>query len=132
MHPQTPVQKPQSVRTAVGLLWASMGLGVLALVAEYANPETARPVTTLAVIFAFGLVGFLFLMISAGKNWARIAYLVVFAMGSLQLLATLSAELQHAPLLAALAVAQAGVQAHALYLLFTGPGSAWFRAAAQA
>ncbi len=132
MHPQPAVQKPQSVRTAVGLLWASMALGPLVLLAEYSNPETARPVTTLALIFSFGLVGFLFMMIGAGRNWARIAYLVVFATGSLQLLATLSAELQHSPLVAALAVAQAGIQAHALYLLFTGPGSAWFRETAQA
>lgn len=134
MEEQNAPQKPQSVALAVSLLWASLGVGVVKITFELfkhaAGGIDAISFTVLAATLA--IVVFLIFKIAAGRNWARIAFLVLFVLGSFPMAGVILDEFASAPFMGALSVAQIGLQAYALYLLFTQPGSAWFRKAAAA
>lgn len=133
MNAQDTSQKPQSVALAVILLWASLGAGVVKMLLHqfrYASTGSdAVAYTVIAVTLA--IIVFLIVKIAAGKNWARIVFLVLFVIGTFPMAAVILDEFADAPFMGALSVAQIGLQAYALYLLFTQPGSAWFRKATQ-
>lgn len=129
METQAVAQKPQSVGIAVNLLWASLGVGLLKTVIDYSHVTAQASVafTTVVVVFTFALIGFLVFKISAGKNWARITFLVLFIIGVLPSLLVVVGEFSRSLILGVLSVAQIGLQGYALFLLFSLPGSTWFR-----
>ena len=131
METQNAVQKPQPVATAVNLLWASMAVGLVKMLMEFSKLSAAAPAafTNFVLIFTFGLIAFLIFKISAGRNWARITFLVLFVIGMLPMLPIMLGEFSRAPVVGALSVAQVGLQGYALYLVFTQPGCVWFRKA---
>lgn len=95
-------------------------------------------------VFTFASIAFLIFKISAGRNWARITFLVTFVIAMLLLLLLLPLMLGESflpfmlgylfrsPVVGALWVALLGLRVYALFLLFTQPGSAWFRKVAPA
>lgn len=129
MEAQSAVQKPQTVGTAVNLLWASLAVGLVKMLMDFSNLSALAPAafTNFVLIFTFALIGFLIFKISAGKNWARITFLVMFVLGMLPTLPLVFSEFSRSPVVGALSVAQIGLQVYALFLLFTQPGSSWFR-----
>jgi hypothetical protein len=129
METQTTAQKPQHVGTAVNLLWASLAVGLVKMLMDFLNLSAAAPAafTNFVLIFTFALIGFLIFKISAGKNWARITFLVLFIIGVLPTLPIVLGEFSRSPVVGALSVAQIGLQLYALLLLFTPPGRSWFR-----
>jgi hypothetical protein len=134
MEEQGTSPKPQSVALAVKLLWASLGVGVVkAFLYQFKHAAAGSEAITYAVLAAtLAIIAFLIFKIAAGRNWARIAFLVLFVLGSFPMAGVILGEFASAPFMGALSVAQIGLQAYALYLLFTQPGSAWFRKAAAA
>jgi hypothetical protein len=68
--------------------------------------------------------------ISQGKNWARNVYLAWFL---LALLGNLKEwpDLADQPILATLIILLSGIQAYALFLIFSSPGKEWFTQRAQ-
>jgi hypothetical protein len=70
---------------------------------------------------------FLIVMISAGKNWARIAFLVLFLLGLVPSAPTLLADFTRSPLIGALGLGDIVLQIWALILVFTNPGKTWFQ-----
>jgi hypothetical protein len=62
-----------------------------------------------------------------GRNWARIVFLVLFVIGALPYFAVLAEMFARPKLTASLSVIQLLLQAAAMVLVFTRPGSAWFR-----
>jgi hypothetical protein len=129
MEAQSVTQKPQPVGTAVNLLWASLAVGLVKMLMDFSNLSTLAPAafTNFILIFTFALIGFLIFKISAGKNWARITFLVLFIIGVLPTLPIVLGEFSRSSVVGALSVAQIGLQVYALFLLFTLPGSNWFR-----
>lgn len=129
MEAQDSVQKPQSVDTAVNLLWASLAVGLVKMLMDLSSLSAIAPAafTNFVMIFVFAFIAFLIFKISAGRNWARITFLVLFGIGMLPTLPLILAEFSRAPVVGALSVAQVGLQVYALFLLFTQPGSAWYR-----
>ena len=123
------IQKPQSVVIAVNLLWASLAVGLVKMLMDFSNLSSVAPAafTNFVLIFVFSLIGFLVFKISAGRNWARITFLVMFVIGMLPTLPLMFDEFSRAPVVGALSVAQVGLQVYALFLLFTQQGSTWFR-----
>lgn len=118
--------KPTQVRIAVGLFYLAL---LLSLAKPFLEPGLwLRPPAILIAGSAAAalLTVFLIEFVSIGRNWARIAYLVLtllsLPIGALLLKAELSAP--------NLGTASVAVQwlAHAigLYLLFTAPGKGWF------
>lgn len=122
-------QKPQAVITAINLLWASLAIGFVKMLMDFSNLNAVAPAafTNFVLIFTFALIGFLIFKISAGINWARITFLVVFIIGVLPTLPIMLGEFSRSAVVGALSVAQIGLQVYALFLLFTQPGSSWFR-----
>ena len=122
-------QKPQVIVTAINLLWASLAVGLVKMLMDFSNLTAVAPAafTNFVLIFTFALIGFLIFKISAGRNWARITFLVMFIIGVLPTLPIVLGEFSRSAVVGALSVAQIGLQVYALFLLFTQPGSSWFR-----
>ena len=129
METQPAAQKPQSVVAAINLLWASLAVGLVKMLMDFSNLSAVAPAafTNFILIFTFALIGFLIFKISAGRNWARITFLVMFIIGVLPTLPIVLGEFSRSAVVGALSVAQIGLQVYALFLLFTQPGSSWFR-----
>ncbi|MBI1905595.1 MAG: hypothetical protein HYS20_05040 [Rhodocyclales bacterium] len=129
MEAQSAAQKPQSVSTAVNLLWASLAVGLVKMLMDFVHLSGMAPAafTNFVLVFTFALIGFLIFKISAGKNWARITFLVLFIIGVLPTIPIMLGECSRSAVLGALSVAQVGLQAYALFLLFSQPGAGWFR-----
>lgn len=129
MENQIERSKPQPVTTAVNLVWGSMVLGLLSMMfSPFLNLKAQ------ALVFAFvglavtvAIIAFLLRKISAGKNWARVTYLVFFVLGTPTTVLSLPTVLSVAPIYGMLTLIGVGLQGYALYLLFTQPGGAWFR-----
>lgn len=129
METQSAAQKPQPVVTAVNLLWVSLAVGLVKMLMDFSNLSgmAAAAFTNFILIFTFALIAFLIFKISAGRNWARITFLVMFIIGVLPTLPIVLGEFSRSAVVGALSVAQIGLQVYALFLLFTQPGSSWFR-----
>lgn len=134
METQSAAQKPQPVVTAVNLLWASLAVGLVKMLMDFSNLSSMAPAafTNFILIFTFALIAFLIFKISAGRDWARITFLVMFIIGILPALPIVLGELSRSAVVGVLSVAQIGLQVYALFLLFTRPGSSWFRKAVPA
>ena len=129
METQSAAQKPQPVVTAVNLLWVSLAVGLVKMLMDFSNLSgmAAAAFTSFILIFTFALITFLIFKISAGRNWARITFLVMFIIGVLPTLPIVLGEFSRSAVVGALSAAQIGLQVYALFLLFTQPGSSWFR-----
>jgi hypothetical protein len=126
--------RPGSVGTAVTVLWVSLGVGIAKVALDFANLRAMAPMgfTLFVLVATFAVLILLVLKIAAGRNWARIVFLVLFIVGTVPTLPVVRDELERAPLVGALSILQILLQIWALVLLFTKPGSAWFRKAAPA
>ena len=120
--------KPRSVTLAVTLLWVSLAIGVIKAPFDPAGlnavPYPAIVWSVAAVIMAFFCL--LIFKISAGRNWARVTFLVIFLLGLVLGVPGLMAEFQRAPVLALVSIAASVMQLWAVILLFTSPGKNWF------
>lgn len=123
------MEKPKNVSLAVMLIWASMVVGPIYTV-FFPPPEAAQvPFASIAVVLLFTVVilAFLTWKISAGRNWARITFTVLFALGLLPTLFLLPHAFQRAIPSGLLSVVQILMQGYGVVLLFSKSGSAWFR-----
>lgn len=131
MATQNEIQKPQSVLTAGYFIWAS---SIFSLYMALSTLRIAMPVEfrIAALVLGFGLISFLVVKLSAGKNWARIVFLTQFLVGVLPAQAAMVKGLPMPPtveaisLVGALSLISFSLQAYALYLVFTKPGNIWF------
>ena len=125
---QENIQKPIAVVRAVQFLWASFALEWVKLLVNSSNPGAipSTPYVYFVMFFTFVVVGYLIYRISAGENWARLAFLIMFVMGTAPALPAIIGELSRASVLGMLFAAQIAIQIYALFLLFTQPGSGWF------
>ena len=129
METQTNTQRPGSVGIAVKLLWTSMAVGIAKILLDYAHLSAlaSAAFTGFILVSTLALMAILIVMISKGKNWARITYLVLFLLGLVPTLPVIMTEFARSPLVGILTVVQVGLQVYALCLLFSKAGGAWFR-----
>ena len=80
-------EKPRNVKIAMVLLWASFGLGLLGSVLKVVKgeyPPVLSPPVAVAIYGLAQLPAIWFnLKLGAGRNWARIVWIVLFAVGAL-------------------------------------------------
>lgn len=122
-------ERPLQVRWAANYLWASIAVGGVTAMLELQSIENTSiewwtwlfPAGVLLVMALFTLA------INAGINWARILFLVLFVIGALPYFFALAEMFAHSALTATLSLAQLFLQASAIYLVFTKPGSQWYR-----
>lgn len=113
-------RRPATIDRAFWLIVSSAGLGLVSYIARGMNESPAM----VALVMAY-IIGFAFL-IRAGKNWARIVYLVFQVLGLLGVVYA-GAALARVGLIYVLILGiQTVFQCYAAWLAFRPPGRAWF------
>jgi len=127
------IVQPSKIATAVKLLYATLGIGIIRSIIESSRHAEASSVGfVLFITFAvFGLMWLLIYMTGKGKNWARITFLVLFILGVPLSILPMIQSLTHEPISGILGLAQVVMQVVALVFLFQGESSAWFKAIKQ-
>jgi hypothetical protein len=121
--------KPQKIKAAVLMLWASLGLGLVRSAWEIPAQAEHSSIGFVAfvMVFTFVFIGFFIWMIDRGKNWARITFLVLFILGVPLSILPLLQSLTYAPISGLLGIAQVILQTIAVIFLFVKESSAWFK-----
>ncbi len=121
-------ERPRQVIYAVLLLWISIVISIPQLYGEYQRaPDTSELVLFLIfVVIVLAISITLNIYVWRGRNWARIV-LLVLAVGSLIVfLVSVTETLKNPVIEIVLNVVALVIEAIAVYLLFTRPGSLWF------
>jgi hypothetical protein len=122
------LSKPKNVAIAVTLLWIAVLGGSASSLVRAAFNQAIPPNFFVIMIASVGFMAFLIVNISAGKNWARITFATIFILGIIPWLAVMVFRFSQIPIQAVvIGVINIVLQSCALYLLFTNPGSSWFR-----
>jgi len=120
---------PRQVQIAVALLWLSLALGIPEAVLSTRPVEGGGVGVALTVIMLllFGLVGFLNLKVYQGRNWARIVMLALTVLSVVVMLFPSDESRADGPLLQGLYLFDVLIEVVAMYLVFSKPGSLWFK-----
>lgn len=120
--------RPASVASAVKLLYTTLGVGVLRSAIEFDGLSESVPAEFVITVWllATTIMLTLFYNIGAGRNWARITFLVLFAIGLPFAVQPLLQSLSSHFVSGVLGIAQLVGQISALVLLFRPDASAWF------
>ena len=123
--------RPVEVRRAALMLLASLGLGLFNVAVEPSLAVGSDDGLTGWILFGsvFGTIALLTAFIFYGHNWARIVFLVLFAVGCIPFLLLLPAVVSFSPIVGSVNILQQVLQFGALFFLFTKPGALWFRKA---
>jgi len=121
-----PAERPSQVLLAVRLLWASLGLGIVTSAIMRPHLPPGRE-TLFIQVATFALLGWLTYKIWAGRNWARITFLVLWVLGFIPAVPILLRTFGVSPLAGSINLVQSLLQIVALYLVFTNPGRSWFK-----
>ncbi len=121
--------KPPDVNRAVKLLYASLLLGIAVEVTDFSYLKSlgSAGFGLFISLFTFGLLLFLIVKISTGRNWARIVSLILFLAGIPLFLPNLGKELKRNPFAGTISVVQTVLQIVAFVLLFKGTSGIWFK-----
>ncbi|HEY8187992.1 MAG TPA: hypothetical protein VIF64_18120 [Pyrinomonadaceae bacterium] len=126
------LSRPRTVATAVQLLAAALGLGLLRSILNLAqNTSGAQMFFALLIVIAFfGILFWVVRKISAGKNWARILVLIIMLVLILFLPFAIPAylhEVRRSALLGTLSIIITLLQLIGTALLFTKQSNLWFK-----
>ena len=122
--------KPTEISRATALLWASLVVELIKLPVDWSYRRTLASAASIVFYggLTFAIMAFLIWKTGQGKNWARMTLLVLFAIGVLPFLWIVHSEFGRSSVLGVISVVQIVLQASALFLIFTDPGKAFFRA----
>ena len=127
-----PTTRPKNVQLAVTILYVTLGLGVISGVLQMLTHArsigvggvVSRMFTTLVV---FVVMAFVVMMVGRGRNWARMALVVLFLVGVLPSIIPLIRFFATHPISGLLGLAQLVLQIAAFVFLFQPDSSQWFR-----
>jgi hypothetical protein len=118
--------RPQKVQNAITILYITLGIGILTTLLRLNMPGIlSRLFTTLVVTAA---MVFVIVNTGRGRNWGRMALLVLFLVGVLPHIWPLIRFFTYHPISGLLGLAQLVLQVAALVFLFQQESSDWFRA----
>lgn len=122
-------ERPREVTRAVQFLFSSLAIGLLNAMFHLAQRTSGAPLVfaLLIVIAFFGLLFFLVMKISAGRNWARIILLVLVLFGIPFAIPAYLEEVRRNVLSGTLSIIVSILQLIGTYLLFTKQSNLWFR-----
>ena len=115
---------------AVWLLWTSILLSVPTSMFEFQRLRGDLGLETgliAAFVLIYGLEVILALSIDRGRNWARLTFFVLVALSFMSVLPGLPEFLTYPVSQLVLNAGILSAELAAIYLLFTPPGSTWFR-----
>lgn len=121
--------KPKAVIIAVRLLYTSIAVGFLRglIVGPQLSKDVPLASVALFLIFVSGIIWFFVYKISRARNWARIVYLLLFAIGNWFTILPLFRSVAAYPLIGLLGIGQAILELIAMVMLFSGPSNQWFK-----
>jgi hypothetical protein len=121
-------ERPGEVSRAVQFLASSLAIGLIASIIRLAQRVSGVTMlfALLLVILFFGLLFFLVMKISAGRNWARIIVLILVLFVPFAVPAYLE-ELRRNVLSGTLSIIIVLLQLIGTFLLFTKKSNLWFR-----
>ena len=121
-------ERPRNVTRAVQFLASSLAIGLLTSIFRLTQRTSGAPMllALLLVIVFFGLLFFLVMKISAGRNWARIVVLILVLFVPFAIPAYLE-ELRRNVFSGTLSIIIVLLQLIGTYLLFTRKSNIWFR-----
>jgi hypothetical protein len=122
-----PSVRPHQIGQAIALLWISASLGLSAGFLEAAMDRAALVV---GVLMMLALTVVLSVAIWRGRHWSRVLYLVLVAASLAQFLSSWG-TVERLPVSIALEAVSFVADAGSFVLLFTKPGSLWFRSAPE-
>ena len=123
------VERPREVQRAVQFLTSSLAIGLLASILRLAQRVSGAPMilSLLIVVAFFGLLFFLVMKISAGRNWARIVCLVLVLLGLPFAISAYVQEVRIHLVSGTLSIIILTLQLIGTFLLFTKQSNLWFR-----
>jgi membrane-bound ClpP family serine protease len=126
-------ERPKKVQNAATILYITLGIGIVRAVMDAsANAElTGVGLLMCITLVVFAVVVFLIAMIVRGRNWARIAFLILFLLGLIPAIGSLIVVFMRNPISGILGFLQIVLQVVALIFLFQSDSSEWFRAKPQ-
>jgi hypothetical protein len=123
--------RPAQVTYAVWLLWLAIALNIPVAIYEYGRQVSEMDVQGLALIVTYVLVfGFaiaITISIGRGRNWARLVFLVSVTLVFVSIPPVLPQFLTYPASQLTLNASLLAIELAVVYLLFTHPGSLWFR-----
>lgn len=131
-------QRPKQITWASWAFWISLVLGYASVflgdmldqsIAEFSGEERTFAMGGIIVVMVITTVLYLWFIqrMRAGRNWARIVLLVFTVLGLLSELMPDGGGVELSPLWLAVRVLDVLLQIGAIVLMFTPPGSGWFR-----
>ncbi len=134
--PSPPVQRPPLIARALQLLWISFVLGLIGtFVHETVATSLEWIITTVFVGIYSAVVVWLLYKIGRRRNWSRIVYLVLAVISYLMMVLDWRSyyySYGNHPGWILLDVLGIAAELVALWLLFSRPANAWFRAKPEA
>jgi hypothetical protein len=129
IEPTAIVERPREATRAVQLISASFIIGGIRAVFELAHKVSGASffVAILLLIAFFSICFFLVSKIAAGRNWARIVFLVLMLIGLPFAILGYIQELRTSLLGGSISIIMAILQLLGTYLLFTTKSNLWFR-----
>jgi len=129
-------QKPQSVVTAIRLIWVSLALSLIKMPPIITEAKNLGGITAVGIVIfilscVLGMVAFLVLKMSDGRNWARIIFVVLMVLGISPTLRMIVNEFSKSAFQGTVSVVQFGLQIYATVLLITKPSRDWFQPAKE-
>ena len=125
---QSEVSRPDKVRNAVTLIYASVGINTVSVFMEAPRLSASVALPNMAVVSAGLLIDCLVaLCVWRGRNWARIYFLVFLIIGMSFQVLSLPIALATKPVVGTLGIAAAALRLVTVILLFQEPSSAWFK-----
>lgn len=121
------LSRPRDIDRGVKLAYSSLLFGIVADVVDFRHFFTLDNLT--ATVFAYGLILFLTLKVSSGRNWARIVLLLIFllGLGFLGLYPRLFVEAFKRNPIMLLQIVPGLLQAAALFFWFRHDSGAWLK-----
>jgi len=126
-----PARPPAQVAAAAWMLWLTLALGAINAALEwgYLTSTTSVGLVFATQVVTFGILAWLTIKITRGRNWARITYLVLLLAGLPVAFLQFPTIFSRSIVAGAISVMQVVLQVASLYLVFSDPGRRWFRRA---
>lgn len=123
------VERPREVTKAVQFLASSLAIGLLNAIFTLVQRTTGIPmlVVLIIVIAFFSLLFFLVMKISAGRNWARIIWLILVLVNAPFAILAYPEAVRRNVISGSLSIIIVILHLIGTYLLFTKKSNLWFR-----
>ena len=121
---------PQQVQRASILLYTGLALSLASDIIGHANDGEIWSWGMLVLLAGYAVLLWICACVADGRNWARIAVtflLLIVALTIVAVVATLGPGSPPWEVTTLLDIMSFGIDAYALFLIWTNPGSAWFR-----